>query len=491
MLANGTTYKINHNWFEGSSSCVFTGGYSGNLAVPNWVPFQDAEMRRNRCTFPYAWLGQMVISQSNPYWGSAISQVNTSGTAVTWVSGNTFSTLWQPTAVVINGVTYHFSSVNSATSATLTTSAGTQSNVSLVFATNNIVRKNGQEMKEQERTIIQGDIFENVDNSGGQNGPLLTLSPRNTSGGGTGNNYQSTINDVTFAHNIWRNSCTGWSNSGTSGPPGDGGGVSMPIKRVAYNNNLMYNVSSSNPGCGATTTGIGETSFNQQWIGTITENSGGTQATFVATCSVDGGDCPSGPPSLGYQVMGFSAGDPVQPTGCTGVPAFNVALHTVSGHQVPIGVGPLAVFGTNPASLTVTYPWTAAPNTVDSTGTCTMSNVQRGPQNLSISHLTFVTDATIPLGSGNPASTGPSFSQNNLFRDSIMLSGIVGGPVLGWRNSVTAEGCLTEHNDHVFPSHTLLYGRDFKLQLCWVHRGHERIVDAPGAAGLPSVWLAF
>src|SRR5258708_6143273 len=83
VLANGTTYKINHNWFEGSSSCVFTGGYSGNLAVPDWVPFQDSEMRRNRCTFPYAWLGQMVISQSNPYWGSAISQVNTSGTAVT------------------------------------------------------------------------------------------------------------------------------------------------------------------------------------------------------------------------------------------------------------------------------------------------------------------------------------------------------------------------------------------------------------------------
>jgi hypothetical protein len=452
VLANGTTYKIDHNWFEGSSSCVFTGGYSGNLAVPNWVPFQDVEMRRNRCTFPYGWLGQMSIAQANPYWGSAISQVSTNGTDVTWLSGDQFSPLWQPTLVKINGVNYHFATVNNSTSMTLTTSAGTQSNVSFVFTPNNIVRKNAQEMKEGERVLIQGNIFENVDNSGGQNGTISTLSPRNTSGGGTGSNYQSTINDVSFADNIWRNSCDGWSNSATSGGSGDGGGVTLPMKRVAYANNLMYNISSSNPGCGSSDVGIGATTFNQQWVGTISENSAGTQATFVATCSVDGGDCPSGPPSLGYGVMGFSAGDAVQITGCTGVPAFNVALHSINGRQVPIGIGPLAVTGTNPFSLTVTYPWATTANSTDATGTCTVSNVERGPGSFSVSHLTFITNQQIPLGDGNSASGGPNFAQNNLFRDSIILTGTTGGN--GWRNAVLTEGCPTEQYNYDYTSLT-------------------------------------
>ena len=54
--------------------------------------------------------------------------VNTSGTAVTWVSGTPFdSTLLYGTAqITINGTAYTVSAVNSATSLTLTGSAGTQ-----------------------------------------------------------------------------------------------------------------------------------------------------------------------------------------------------------------------------------------------------------------------------------------------------------------------------------------------------------------------------
>jgi hypothetical protein len=61
-------YKIVHNWFEGQSSCMFAGGFGGGTGppVPGMVPNQDVERRRNRCTFPFTWLGQMRLPASNP-----------------------------------------------------------------------------------------------------------------------------------------------------------------------------------------------------------------------------------------------------------------------------------------------------------------------------------------------------------------------------------------------------------------------------------------
>lgn len=55
--------------------------------------------------------------------------VNTSGTAVTWVSGGKFFASWAGETILINGVSYTIATVNSSTSITLTTSAGTQSGV--------------------------------------------------------------------------------------------------------------------------------------------------------------------------------------------------------------------------------------------------------------------------------------------------------------------------------------------------------------------------
>jgi hypothetical protein len=79
-----------------------------------------------------------VVSNNVPWPGGSnyvtakpTGTVDTSGTAVTWVSGDPFVAdgTWSGKSIVINGSTYTISSVGSSTSMTLTTSAGTQSGV--------------------------------------------------------------------------------------------------------------------------------------------------------------------------------------------------------------------------------------------------------------------------------------------------------------------------------------------------------------------------
>jgi hypothetical protein len=69
-----------------------------------------------------------------PCWAAsnAVGTVNTSDTTVTWVSGTQFyvGTFWNGQSITINGTVYTVASVSSLTSLTLTTSAGTQTNVS-------------------------------------------------------------------------------------------------------------------------------------------------------------------------------------------------------------------------------------------------------------------------------------------------------------------------------------------------------------------------
>jgi hypothetical protein len=274
-------------------------------------------------------------------------------------------------------------------------------------------------------------------------------------------------------------------------------------------------------------------STQTQWIGTITENSAGTAATFVATKSVDSGNAPmggtttitatalagtapnqvlsvtgtntftlgetvllngttetglngqyltiatagnpfsgtfnhgvtnysnateAGCPSactgtaigpIGFEVMNINASDPAFISGCTGVTAFNSSVATQCGHAgiatrvgAKVTSGSAAWSGTyNVAGVTVTYPWTATANAVDSTNSCTISNLQGGPNNTLITHNTFVTDTQNPIGGGPAPSTGASYQTNHLFRDSIILSG---GTRRGWDNSPCGEGTVTE-----------------------------------------------
>jgi hypothetical protein len=74
----------------------------------------------------------LVVRDCHIEYKGTTGTVNTIGTAVTLVSGSNFNTSWDG-AIVINGISYTISSVNSSTSITLTTSAGAQTGVSYDF----------------------------------------------------------------------------------------------------------------------------------------------------------------------------------------------------------------------------------------------------------------------------------------------------------------------------------------------------------------------
>jgi len=392
VLLLGSQYKIDHNWFEGQSSSIFSGGYSDGSgpSISGYVPNQDTEIRRNRLTFPYAWLGVNTIPSGNAHWSGA-----------------------------------------------------------------SLARKNCLENKEGERVLIAGNICENTDNSGGQAGMLLKLTATNNSTSTPGTNYQSTLNDYTVANNIFRNSCEGTLIESSSSS-GSGSGVAFAPNRIGFTNNLSYDVTIANPGC-STVHSQGEEwdSIRQSWLGTVTENAAGTAATFVATCSVDeSGNCPSGPPGAGFQVTDIRPGDPVSVTGCTSVSASNMPTQTLSGHVLPSKVGGYAAASNNPASLSVSYSWTAAANAVDNSGTCLLTNTEGAPQNLIYSHNTLITDSTWTITSANNLANGtthgPNFQTGTLLQNSILLGGGIDDPTLG-------EGTATETFDYDISADTIDY----------------------------------
>jgi hypothetical protein len=102
-----------------------------------------------------------------------IGTVTTSGTGVTWVSGVQFNAGWTG-AITINGTAYTISSVNSATSITLTATAGTQADVGYQFG-------NGEEVLVRDvlppitATTIQGIQYDS--GTSGLCSIVLTGSP--------------------------------------------------------------------------------------------------------------------------------------------------------------------------------------------------------------------------------------------------------------------------------------------------------------------------
>lgn len=451
----GSEFKINHNWIEGQSIGVFSGGFCSTPSISGLVPNQDMEMRRNRVTFPYAWLGVNTIPSGNGHWTGS-----------------------------------------------------------------SIVRKNTHEYKVGQRILEDGNIFENVDNSGGQSGPLADYNPRNNSCE-NGTFYQSTLTDITVTNNIWRNSCMGPETSR------GGGGTTYALKNLEFENNLFYNIAGTNYGCssGASQFAVLLTAGGASWQGTVTENSTGSIATFVANCSDDAGGCPgqiasgsilsagsgcvqggainiSAPniaggqqaaastscsaggisavnvtrfgsgytsvtgtpangtgtvqldiqgsavtPATGYQAIDINAADPANIMQCNSVTAFNQSVSNTDagGSYYPTARGPFVTSGSTawngtPGSgnLTVSYPWTATASATDSGGYCKFTTFEGTPENFVWKHNTLISNTNYGLSSGtayNPY--GPNYQTNTLLRDSIFVGG-------GWDDPTLGEGTKTE-----------------------------------------------
>jgi hypothetical protein len=87
--------------------------------------------------------------------------------------------------------------------------------------------------------------------------------------------------------------------------------------------------------------------------------------------------------------------------------------------------------------LTVTYPWVATANAVDTSGKCVLTNVQGGGRNTLFTHNTVITDSTHGLTSSNsPGQHGPNYQIHALLRDSILLG--------AWFNNPPGEGTPSE-----------------------------------------------
>lgn len=371
----GNTIKVVHNVFEGNSSSLFCGGFASPVAIPGYNPCFDMQIGRNRMTFPYEWIGVLTIPAGNAH-----------------------------------------------------------------FTGQSIVRKNTDEYKTGQRVVMYGNIHENSDNSGGQGGVLgPQLNVRNTSAGNIGSNYQMSISDWFVYGNIYRNSCEGNTLSATSAPAGnDGGGVAFQFTRISILDNLYYNVDTANPGCAhANKTGIQITKTPTTWQATITEDPTGTFATAVMTCTkASAGNCPAGPPPIGYQVTDMVIGQPVSVYGCTGVTAFNTPANP-DGFALPsTALGSPALPGTITNGLTVVYAVATTPNAVDSTGNCTISNQQGYPLFFVWQHNTVLQQTNNTSLTQDGIANGAYFAQNGLVRDNILTG-------LGW-NSSTTEGTKTE-----------------------------------------------
>lgn len=475
-------YKFVHNWLEGSSSCIFAGGNEGVVpfGIPTLVTFQDVEIRKNRCTFPYSWLGVLRIPPGNTTWNNQA-----------------------------------------------------------------LTRKNMEEFKNGDRVLLDGNIFEDSDNSGGQSGVEFDINLKNWLV-----NYELSMTDITFTNNIIRNSCEGFEQEGTGNSSGNGTGNAYAQNRTIYANNLFYNVSALNPGCtGVNATNDTITAPAFQWQGTVTMNSNGT-ATFVGNCSAasvaNGGTVSTCPGSLqsvtvntggscsvngsltidapsqggrqatgtytcsggaivstavtnqgslyltapnvtagatgatltavlvtsatnppqGAEAMDLVVGDSVAIFGCQNVSAFNQTLRNLGsgGGFWPTGLGPTVTTGSIPfngsfstSNITISYAWSGVtPGTVDNSGYCTLSQLSGSPANFNFVHNTVISDSQQFFTSG-AAKSLPPYAKNTLFSNSIFMAG-TGGGTNGWYMSVAPspqEGTNTEAYNHDINSLTV------------------------------------
>jgi hypothetical protein len=259
------------------------------------------------------------------------------------------------------------------------------------------VRKNCFEEKGALRYIVDGNICENVDNSGGQNGTLTDWNNR-ACNGGVCDNYLQTIQDITLTNNIYRHGCGGMLFDANSGNPGSSGNsASTPGRNFLVQNVLFYDISISNFNCGLTqnlTFYLGGSAHDFA-VTSVTRNGAGT----VATIQLTGG--------TGENQTGLVAGDPITLTGCTDT-TFNVASYPFTYA--------LTVSGT-----VITYPNVG---TALATTTCTTFTPNAGwPINVTVNHVTAVGDAKLGMGS-NVSVANKTYPRNQIYINSIFTGSL-------------------------------------------------------------------
>ena len=344
-INQGQGIKIAHNWLDGPGQGFICGGTS--QVIPSSQLAQqcvDVEVRRNRFSYPSAWLGSS----------------------------------WSPST------------------------GGSRQRIAPF------------EMKSAARVLVDGNIFENVDDSGSQRRPF-GMNPK------AYNNqrpqYFIAITDITWTNNIQRNICNTGAVFGTrSAHSPNGNGASRPLQNVSLQNNLWYNSDkpsfcNSPDGAGqGLEWGVGDTPFN------CTAQRDSTGQFTTLTCADDG---------IGTSQTDTNVGDPVVVTTCADT-SFNVGAGMT--------MGPPALAGTDPNGLTVVYSNPGTANT--STNGCVLDNFQGYPKNVTIAHNTLIF-ASGSFGLYVALNRGPSygtmFAQNNTITDNIILGqGIQGqGPGMG------------------------------------------------------------
>jgi len=275
------------------------------------------------------------------------------------------------------------------------------------YTRDSYVRKNAHEYKFSNRVVLDGNIFENVDNSGAQFGITASFKTAQTSAGKYGDNYWTTQSDTTITNNIFRNACNGEAlGQGDGLTDNNGGGTSMPAWKYFYANNLSYNISEQNPNCSSAGAHFG---FRVNGRAPSTWAVTPVRVSNVTTLTLTG--------VPGAQQSTFLPGDSVVVYGCT-----DTSFNTATGQQTTLG--PPALPGTLPTGMKVLYS-NPGPDATDSSGTCTLYNAQGWTRYLTYRHNSEFVDASgdVPNYSEHTGGLPYSHARDLSFKDSIVVGG--------------------------------------------------------------------
>ena len=321
------------------------------------------------------------------------------------------------------------------------------------------------EFKVCTRCLLDGNIFEYSNTSGGQGGQCMTLNVRNSSAS-TGNNYNNEIQDITWTNNICRHAVVGIQSDARSEGAGSGNGDAQPLRRVKIDNDLFYDISPGNTAIYNTTVPqpyIVELGTNgNSWTCTAARNSAGTQSTY--TCA-DGG--------TGLHQMDMIAGDLSQIEGCsdatfsTGYTSSTFPNKGAPLLSVPSGLS-FVISNVGTGSATATG--------------CTISNRQGVQSDWSVTHISAF---GAWIGSSGGGGYEPRCLANSVYvLRSTYQNNLVGlNPAqyggLKCQYGAGFEGTQSEGN--IFDTATLAFGSNVL-----VGRTASNYTDWPGAAH-PSV----